>query len=135
MTAVCFYLVRSGVLEREFEGEVCAFARNAVHFYLSMVCFDDGFDIAKAQAKALDVMKVTGMGPVEFLEDTALRLLAHAYAVVFDTDDQVFLRAMGNDADKQVLPGVFDGIVDEVGNDIRQVDLIGFEQIIFGVQL
>jgi hypothetical protein len=52
------------------------------------------------------------VGAIEFFEDAALCFLAHADAIVFDAYDQVFLRAVGNDADQKVFLGVFDSVVD-----------------------
>ncbi len=65
--------------------------------------FDEGLNITEAQAEAFYIVQVAGVGAVEFFEDAALGLLAHADAIVFDANDQVLLGAMGNDADQEVF--------------------------------
>src|ERR1700744_6175646 len=86
------------VLERELQCKVCALAYHTIYLDPSSVGFDDGFDIAESEAKTFYIMQIAGMGAIELLEDAPLGLLAHTDAIVFDTDHEIFWRAVRNDS-------------------------------------
>ena len=74
------YILHLG--EREENREGASFALSAFHFYAAVVRFHHGFYVAEAEAKALHIMQVAGMGPVKFLEYTRLGLFVHTNAIV-----------------------------------------------------
>ena len=86
--AGCGERVGSIFFQRKFQREGGAAADGAFHLYFSMVRIHDRLYITEAEAKALYIMQVAGMGAVEFFKDPALGLLCHADAVVFDADDE-----------------------------------------------
>ena len=131
MGACCCQLA----FEREFECEGRSFSDRAIHFDLSMLCFDDRLDITEAEAETFYVVEVACMGTIELFEDTALGLFAHAYSIVFDPDDEAFGGAVGRDFDQQVIFRIFDGVVDEVGDEVHEMHFIGLDQIDLCIEL
>lgn len=99
MDAYCYLIV----LERKLEREIRSFPYHTIYLDPTLMSFDDRFNVAKPQAKTLDVVKIARMGAVEFFEDASLRFLAHPDTIVFNADDKIFRRAMSDDADQQVL--------------------------------
>ena len=131
---VC-YLGRMLAFEREFEREGRPFSDRAIHFDLSPLRFDDGLDITEAEAETFYVVEVACMGAIKFFEDAALGLFAHAYSVVFDPDDDAFGGAVGRDPDQQVIFRIFDGVVDEVGDEVHEMHFIRLDEIALCIKL
>src|SRR5579859_6527140 len=101
-------------LQWKFQCEGSAFADQTIHFDISLMRFDNALHIAQSQSKALDIMKIPGMGAIEFFEYAALGFLRHSNPIVFDTDNEVAGRAMGSNPDHQVVFRIFYGVVDQV---------------------
>src|SRR6185437_7528769 len=127
MVVFCF----QGKLQREIR----SFAYHAFHLDLSAMRLDDCLYITESESETFYVVQIAGMCAVKLLEDAAHGLFAHADPIVFDTDNEVLHRAMGDDADQQIFLRIFDRIVDEVGDDIYKVNLVGFEPVILCIQL
>ena len=101
--ACCGEHLRLFRLQWKFQCKGRALTNHAVHLDLTLVGFHDGLDIAKSQPKSFDIVNIPRMSPVELLEDTSLRLLAHTDAIVLYTYDQALGSAMSSDPYEKIF--------------------------------
>src|SRR5688572_18504966 len=97
----------------------------------AVVAFGDGFDEGEAEAGAFDVAGGALFDAVEFLEEAYLILGGDAGAIVLDADDDFGAYRAGFEAGSQgdlaAVGGVFDGVVDEVGDGLANEGLVAFD--------
>ena len=102
----------------------------------------DGADQRESQAVAGGAARAVQAH--ETFEDVGAFVVGDAFAVVSDGDDEVFAVTVGAQADFAAFGGVFDGVVEEVGNRLgdelavaHDVQVVGdvlreFEFVFFG---
>ena len=92
------------------------------------MCLHHLIDVVQSETEAGDaalaVLLMDG-GTAELVEDNLLLLLRDADAVVAHLQQDVFVGVEGLDADLDVILRVFDGIVNEVGDGLREILLVG----------
>ena len=82
-------------------------------------------DVIQPEAEALDIVNVARRHAVELIEDMRLRSTRDAHAVVGDAQDDPAAVPPGRNADMYLLAGLFQGIVDQVVQGMREVEAVG----------
>ena len=105
-------------IDSECQDEFTALAGSAGDFYGTTVLLDHCFGVIEAKAIALDIVDIAGGDAVEFFEDVLLLVGGDADAVVSYTDFGACIGGFRRDVDADRGAGVFDGVVDEVTDDV-----------------
>ncbi len=97
--------------------------------------FDYGLYIAQAQTEALHVVYVAGRHAKELLEYAFLVFGAYANAVVVHFYNGAFIAVKGLYNNVWVQVAVFNGVVEQVGQRIGKVQLVGHKLLRNGIEL
>ena len=104
--------------------EFAAFAEGTGDADGSAVLFNHGLGVIEAQPITFDIVDVAGGDAVEFVEYVLLFVRSYPYAVVFDAYFNAARSRLCPDYDIDGISGIFDGVVDEVANDIPEMKAV-----------
>ncbi len=112
--------------------EFAAFAEGTGDADGSAVLFNHGLGIVEAQPITFDIVDVAGGDAVEFVKYVLLFVRSYPYAVVFDAYFNAARSRLCPDYDIDGISGIFDGVFDEVANDIPEMKAVCVDnQVIF----
>ena len=103
--------------------------------YLAIVESHNLGDIVESDTESFHVVDVASGDAVEFLENMFLVFLGYADAVVGDLDDGETVVGMGGNVNKRSIGGVFDGVVDKIVNHVGNVQFVGKEHAVDGLEV
>lgn len=113
----------AGSLRNEYP-KFAAFAESAGDADGSAVLFNHGLGVVETQAITFDIVDVASGDAVEFVEYVLLFVRNYPYAVVFDAYFNAARSRLCPYYDFDGISGIFDGIVDEVANDVPEMKAV-----------
>ena len=72
--------------------------------------------------------------PVKLIEYFSDVLFGNAYAIVFHLNNEVFALVAGPDFNKWIVWGLFDGVFQQIDDNILNMDRIGKDKMFLGIQ-
>ena len=111
---------------RQAHGEGRAGGQRALHLDRTAVLTHDMFGDGQPQSRAAHVARARLIHDVETFEDAAEMLGRDADARILNVDNAGCLGLFGPDRYPAFF-GIFDGIVDQVGKELLQAELVGGE--------
>lgn len=101
---------------RQFHDKLGALARQALDGDTAGMGFDDRFDEAKPEPEP--ALGAAFVAAVEAVPDSGLFIGGNADAVVLETDSAARGGAVGLDPDLSASGGVFESVIEEIGEDL-----------------
>src|SRR5689334_9724939 len=112
----CLGRRRSLVGQRDFKAERAALAVDTVEAHPAAMPLDNLVDQVQSQAGAINIPRLIGLYPEEWLKEFALHRLWHAKAGIFNLQHRQSADLLQQQFDAASIRRVFDGVADQVGD-------------------